>query len=188
MAARKTNGIYQLKITLLGLRPPLWRRVLVKSNTSLDVLHEVIQGAMGWWDCHLHAFSIGGIEYGRIDPDFGLEDTKDETRMTLNRVVTGEKSKFRYTYDFGDGWEHEILLEKILPVDPAQPYPVCIKGKRACPPEDCGGIWGYQELIEIMADPQHPEYEERLDWLEEPLEPEQFDLDEVNAALRRLSR
>lgn len=187
MAARKSATLYQLKVTLKGLRPPIWRRLLIRSATPLNELHEILQRAMGWGNYHLHSFSIHDKEYGIPDPDWGIDDIKDESRVKLSQVVPGEKFKFLYTYDFGDGWDHEILVEKVLPVDETLTYPTCIKGKRACPPEDCGGPWGYEDLIAIMADPQHPEYEERLEWLEQPLDPEYFDLNEVNEALAHLA-
>ncbi|NJN30325.1 MAG: plasmid pRiA4b ORF-3 family protein [Synechococcales cyanobacterium RM1_1_8] len=187
MAPRKSATIYQLKVTLQQIRPPIWRRLLVRSSTKLNELHEIIQQAMGWGNYHMHSFSIHNRDYGVLDPDWGMDDMEDETRVTLAKVVPGEKFRFRYMYDFGDGWDHEILVEKVLPLDAKLTYPTCIKGKRACPPEDCGGPWGYEELIGIMGDPQHPEYEERLDWLEQPLDPDAFDLDEVNAALIHLA-
>ncbi len=107
----------------------------------------------------------------------------DETKVKLADVVRGEKTKFLYTYDFGDNWQHQILVDKILPVNAAIIYPICVKGKRACPPEDCGGLWGYAKLLEILADPTHPEYEERCEWLIEGFDPEDFDIESVNADL-----
>ncbi len=186
MASRASNSIYQLKITLEEIRPPIWRRILVKNTTPLDQLHEIIQVVMGWENYHLHSFRISSTDYGVIDPEWGMEDLENEAKFKLNKVVSGENFKFRYTYDFGDGWEHQILLEKILPVDPKQTYPVCIKGKRACPPEDCGGAWGYASLLEALADPQHPEHEDQLEWVGGEWNAESFDLEAVNAALAEL--
>jgi hypothetical protein len=187
MAPRKSSTIYQLKVTLQHIRPPIWRRLLVRSSTQLDELHEVIQRAMGWGNYHMHSFTSHNQEYGSSDPDWGIDDIEDESRVQLSKVVPGEKFKFHYTYDFGDGWDHEILVEKVLPLDAKLTYPTCIKSKRTCPPEDCGGPWGYEQLIEIMADPTDPEHKERLDWLEQPLDPEYFDLDEVNEGLADLA-
>jgi Plasmid pRiA4b ORF-3-like protein len=183
----QSSEIYQLKITLRNIRPPVWRRVWVPTHFTLAQLHQVIQIAMGGWlDYHLHAFDIAGREYGvPLSPgenDWGAPPVNDEARVRL-AVLVGVGSKFRYTYDFGDDWEHEILVEKVLPIDPQVSYPVCIKAKRACPPEDCGGPWGYAELLEILAVPEHPEYEERLEWVGETFDPEKFDVGEINQVL-----
>lgn len=184
----KGSQIYQLKITLQGAKPPIWRRVQVPSNITLDQLHQVIQRAMGWYDGHLHEFEIYGESYGQPMPDFGEFDLRSEVNVKLNKVITPtEKAKFHYVYDMGDSWEHEILLEKILPSDPEVTYPLCIKGKRACPPEDCGGIWGYAEFLEAVKDPNHPEHESMLEWIDDDdFDAEAFDLDEVNHRLQHL--
>ncbi|MEO0837442.1 MAG: plasmid pRiA4b ORF-3 family protein [Cyanobacteria bacterium J06643_5] len=186
MAPKKTTSkqtVYQLKITLKGIRPPIWRRVQLDSKTKLQDLHMIIQEAMGWDNYHLHSFTIGGYEYGQAGDDF---DVRSENNVKLSDVVAGEKSKFFYTYDFGDDWEHEIIVEKELPAAPDAFYPLCMKGKRACPPEDCGGSWGYTELLEIMADPEHPEYEEKMEWFDSDFDPEVFDIDDVNDCLQSL--
>jgi hypothetical protein len=165
MALKKVKtdtSIYQLKITLNGIRPPVWRRIQVSSNIGLPRFHDMIQIVMGWGDYHLHQFIIDGEYYGVPHPDYGLE-MKNESRVKLNQVMFAEKDKFVYEYDFGDSWEHIILLEKILPPVSGVDYPVCLKGKRACPPEDCGGIWGYESLLETIQNPAHPEYEEMLE-------------------------
>ncbi len=188
MAPSKTPSeqkVYQLKISLRGARPPIWRRVQVLENTTLGKLHRIIQDAMGWFNCHLHAFEINGEEYGQPDPDFDF-DVRSERSVKLNQVVTGEKYKFRYVYDFGDSWEHEILVEKILPKDPKMRYPICIKGKRACPPEDCGGVWGYADFMTAIQDSEHPEHEDLLEWVGGEFDPEAFDLDEVNQMLKAI--
>ena len=148
MAARKltkAQSIYQLKITLKGCRPPIWRRVQVRGDSTLEQLHWVIQLSMGWTNSHLHSFRIRGIEYGVPMPELGFDEMglRDEQPVKLSKVISGEKFKFSYLYDFGDSWDHDILVEKVLEVDPNTDYPICIKGKRACPPEDCGGVWGY---------------------------------------------
>jgi hypothetical protein len=177
-----SKTIYQLKITLRDIKPPMWRRVQLESSITLSQLHLIIQAAMGWYNCHLHSFSIQGIEYGKSDPDYGL-DLKDENKAKLNQVVKQEKSKFSYTYDFGDSWEHTILVEKILPKEPKVSYPLCIKAKRACPPEDCGGAWGYMEFLEAIQDPQHPEYENFQEWIGGNFDSEFCDLQEINQRL-----
>jgi hypothetical protein len=128
---------------------------------------------------------VGGLEYG--DPSILEEmEGEDARRVTLATLVRGEQDKFRYEYDFGDGWDHELLIEKILPPEAGKRYPVCLAGKRACPPEDCGGIWGYVGFLEAIHDPQHPEHEEMLEWVGGEFDPDAFDLDEVNTALQSL--
>jgi PHD/YefM family antitoxin component YafN of YafNO toxin-antitoxin module len=183
-----SNEVYQLKITLKHVRPPIWRRVLVPGSFTLGQLHIVIQVVMdGWCGGHLHEFEIDGVHYSDPPPpreDWGVAIV-DEAKVKLEQVL-GEKSKFLYSYDFGDDWQHEILVEKVLPIDPQVSYPVCIKAKRACPPEDCGGPWGYAELLEILADPTHPEYEERCEWLIADFDAELFDVKRVNNELEGL--
>jgi hypothetical protein len=187
MAARKSpSSIYQLKITLREISPPIWRRVQVSSNMTLGDLHWVIQTAMGWTNSHLHSFTIEGLEYGMILPDeLGFDDieTHDETLVKLNKIIPGEKFKFPYLYDFGDSWEHDILVEKVLPVDPAATYPTCLQAKRACPPEDCGGTSGYAQLLEVMQNPRHDDYESMLEWLGGAFAPEAVDLQKINLEL-----
>ena len=160
----------------------------MRSDATLGQLHWVIQFAMGWTNSHLHSFEIQGIEYGVPMPDLGFDDIEvcDEQTVVLSKIIPGEKFKFSYLYDFGDSWEHEILVEKVLDVDPAIDYPVCIKAKRACPPEDCGGTWGYQGFLEAIQDPGHPEHEEMLEWVGGSFDSEAVDLDEVNRQLKHL--
>ena len=177
--------IYQIKVTLEGSKPPIWRRILLRSDVTLAELHRLIQAAMGWWDYHLHQFIVGQTYFGEPHPDYGFE-MHDEKRVKLDQIVTGEKFKFRYEYDFGDSWLHNLLVEKVLPPEPDQPYPMCIKGKGACPPEDVGGIWGYYMFLEAIQDPDHPEHEDYLEWVGGEFDPEAFDLDEANEALRAL--
>jgi hypothetical protein len=193
----KTPVIYQLKITLKDVRPPIWRRVEVHSSTTLELLHEIIQTTMGWTNSHMHQFTIHNVhmhqftihnvEYGTPQPEFDF-DVEDEALVKLSQVVTGEKFKFLYTYDFGDGWDHEILVEKILLPHPDSHYPFCVTGKRACPPEDCGGAWGYSDLLAAIQDPNHPKHEERLEWVGDDFDPAAFDLEETNQVLAEFSR
>lgn len=190
MAARKQAkalSIYQLKVTLKGCRPPIWRRVQVRGSTTLGQLHWVIQLSMGWTNSHLHSFTVEGIEYGERMPDLGFDDLdmRDESKVLLSKIVRGEKFKFSYLYDFGDSWDHEILVEKVLEPDPEVDYPICIKAKRACPPEDCGGVWGYGAFLEAIQDSDHPEHEELLEWVGGVFDPETVELDEVNRQLQR---
>jgi hypothetical protein len=182
-ARKPTDRVYQLKITLKDVRPPIWRRVLVADGT-LEDLHDVIQDAMGWQDSHLHSFTIAGETYS--DPETAFELEMGIARETLlSDVLTREKMKFTYLYDFGDDWAHDIVVEKVLPREEGQEVPVCLKGKRACPPEDVGGPWGYMDYAEAIRDPKHERHDELLDW-SGPFDPEAFDLDEINKTLSRL--
>lgn len=176
--------IYQVKITLEESKPPIWRRILVRSDVTLGKLHDIIQVAMGWTDSHLHQFIVGQTYYGEPYPDYGLE-MRDEQKFKLDQIVSGEGFKFRYEYDFGDDWLHRLLVEKTLPPEPGRRYPVCIQGKRACPPEDVGGVWGYDLFLEAIQNPEHPEHDEYLEWVGGEFDPEAFDLDAVNAVLCR---
>ncbi|HHN93518.1 MAG TPA: plasmid pRiA4b ORF-3 family protein [Anaerolineae bacterium] len=175
-----SEQIYRLKITLRDSKPPIWRRVLVPGSTTLSDLHWIIQAVMGWYNAHLHQFIIGPAYYS--DPQFEL-DALDESQVRLEEIAE-EGTKFTYEYDFGDDWEHIILVEKVQPPEPGVEYPVCIKGRRACPPEDVGGMWGYYEFLEAIGDPNHPEHEEYLEWIGEDFDPAAFSLEETNARLR----
>jgi len=190
MSPRKApsdDTIYQLKITLKDAKPPIWRRVQVSSNITLAKLHKVIQAAMGWYDCHLHEFEVDGQIYGQPMSDLDDLDIKSDRTLRLNQFVIGEKFKFPYLYDMGDAWEHQILVERILPADPEARYPICIKGKRNCPPEDCGGVWGYGAFLEAIRDPQHPEHDLLLEWIGGDFDAEAFDLEATNSRLREIS-
>jgi len=191
MAAKKqasASQVYQLKITLLGSQPPIWRRFRVASDMNLAKLHQVIQCVMGWDNSHMHQFKAGKIYYGMTYPDDfdGMPETRDERKTRLQEVVSRPKGKFVYEYDFGDSWEHEVVLEKILPPESGTTYPVCVEGKRACPLEDCGGIWGYADLLDTIEDPNHPEHEDMREWLGGDFDPEKFDVEAVNKKLRRI--
>jgi hypothetical protein len=183
--------VYRLKVTLKGSKPPIWRRLEVPGDITLAKLHQILQVAMGWTDSHLHSFQIGETFYQEPDPDefdpgFSLTETKNERKFKLQQVAFREKMKFLYEYDFGDGWEHEILVEKILPMTEERNYPVCLKGVRACPPEDIGGVWGYYDFLEIIKDTKHPEHENMMEWVGGHFGPEEFDLDEINKLLKKI--
>jgi len=179
---RGPDLIYQVTVTLKGIRPPIWRRIQVTDEIRLDRLHEILQIVMGWADIHLHEFVLNGISYGDTSMDTG-KDMKNEKRVNLSSLISREKAKFLYVYDWGDCWEHEILLEKIMPVQTGTHYPACLAGKRACPPENCGGPSGYEELLEILSDPSHFELEERFGWL-----PGDFDSEKYNGPRKLDSR
>jgi hypothetical protein len=180
------HKIYQIKITLKNIKPPVWRRLQVPSDFGLEKLHTVIQIAMGWSNSHLHQFTAGDTYYGEPDPDYDDDVMKSENGVTISQLVSGEGARFNYEYDFGDSWKHEILVEKILPMEKGTRYPVCIKGKRACPPEDVGGVWGYADFLETITDPKDPEYEDTLEWAGGDFDPETFDIEEVNKRLNDL--
>jgi hypothetical protein len=172
---------FQLKITLEGSKPPIWRQVAV-GDCTLDVLHQIIQLAMGWTDSHMHMFAHGNERFSH--PRFELEgDEYDETEVWLSDLVEEGCKKLRYCYDFGDDWEHTIAIEKQLRPKAADKFPRCIKGSGACPPEDCGGIWGYYEMIDAIRDPKHERHEELVEWLPVGFDPERFDLKETNELL-----
>jgi hypothetical protein len=133
---------YQLKVLLRGIKPPVWRRVLVSDDTTIRVLHEILQVAMGWYNCHLHNFLICGKEYG-VSYEGGVPFADDPDQIRLTGFGFRPHEHFEYVYDFGDNWEHQITVEKILPLDATQTYPVCITGRGKCPPEDSGGPWMY---------------------------------------------
>jgi len=183
--AKSSDLIYQLKVSLRGSRPPIWRRILVPGRFSLSKLHEVIQIAMGWKDSHLHQYLIDGEHFGVPSPN-DWEPIIDERRFNLSKVAPREKCRFVYEYDFGDCWEHEIVVEKILPPEPGATYPVCVKGKRACPPEDVGGVLGYYDFLEALSDPNHEEHDYYLEWIGDEFDPEVFNLDVINVELRRV--
>ncbi len=178
--------IYQLKITLRGIEPKIWRRILVPSTITLPKLHRVIQAVMGWLDYHLHQFVVDGVCYGDPDPDGFLEMT-DERYVKLSKLLNREGDRIIYEYDFGDDWEHEIKLEERRPFDTQSSLPICLAGERARPPEDCGGIHGYEHVLEVIMDLHHKEYEEMLVWLGEGFDPENFDIDEINDQLSRVT-
>jgi len=169
------RAVHQLKVTLRNIRPPVWRRVVVDGGETLNHLHDVIQAAFGWYNAHLHAFVVNGTDYG-IPHEDDWTPVQDERRSTIDQAVLA--GKFEYAYDFGDNWVHDIVVEKTFDAgnDPSQmTVPDCIDGRRACPPEDCGGPWGYSELLEILADPGHVEHADRVEWMGQPFDPEAFD-------------
>ena len=185
---KQSQSVYQLKITLRGIRPLIWRRVQVRSDVTLAHLHWVMQFAMGWTNSHLHSFSIQEMKYSMNMPGLGFDelDMCNEQPVKLDKIITGEKFRFVYLYDFGDCWEHEVLVEKVLTAQSDTRYPICVKAKRACPPEDCGGTWGYQTLLKAIKDPKHPEHRFRLEWLGSSFDPEAVELDEINALLETI--
>lgn len=173
-------GAYQIKVTLKGMKPSIWRRIVVPADITLAGLHNVIQRAMGWQDCHLHEFVIDGSRYGcpvPEDADFN-EDMINEARVRLNKVA-GPNAKFLYCYDFGDDWVHQIHIEREVASD-GERVARCLAGKNAGPPEDCGGPYGYAQLLAILADPEHEQHEETLAWAGDDVDPQWFDAKQVD--------
>ena len=171
------------RIELQNILPSIWREVLVPSGYSFWDLHVAIQDSMGWLDCHLHAFHVQGPRSAALI-EIGIPEV--EIAPATNSVLAGWEVPLRsylneageaviYEYDFGDSWEHRILLKEITPQEQDARYPICVGGERACPPEDCGGIWGYQSLLEAINDPLHEEHETRMNWLGTEFDPEHFD-------------
>lgn len=184
-----SERLYQFKMTLKDIKPPIWRRIQVK-DCSLDKLHEHIQTCMGWTNSHLHQFTINGVIHG--DPQLLCEGWQDETppvnslRIRISKIVPEDGKPFgsEYEYDFGDCWEHEVLFEGCLQAEKGCRYPICVEGERACPPEDVGGVGGYQEYLETLSDPDHDEWDETSDW-RGPCRPEHFDTAAATKMMRR---
>jgi hypothetical protein len=183
--------LYHLEVVLNHVEPQVRRRLQVPGNANLGWLHAVIQVAMGWTNSHLHQFCAGG----RIvsDPAFELDEFEDsppvlnERKVTLMQVTPRERDELLYEYDFGDSWEHRVRVVKILGPDAAAAkVAICLDGARACPPEDCGGVWGYADLLKIIRNPRHKEHKRKLAWLGGPFDPESFDLNKANTFLRKL--
>ncbi|CAG0983952.1 hypothetical protein ANRL3_02317 [Anaerolineae bacterium] len=176
------NSIYQLKVTLQDSHPAIWRRIQVPDNILLPQLHGVLQLAMGWTNSHLHWFKKEKQIYTEPSGDFGFE-VIDYRTVRLNQIAPRVKDRFIYLYDFGDSWEHDIVVEKILSPEKDVQYPHCLDGKRACPPDDVGGVWGYADFVKAIRNPRHPEHDEMLEWVGGKFDPEKFDLDGVNGML-----
>jgi hypothetical protein len=184
-------NLYHLKVVLNKTKPTVWRRLQVPGNANLGWLHAVLQVAMGWTNSHLHQFHVGELLYSdpcQNSPELeGDPEVLDENKAILRQVVPRQKDALAYEYDFGDSWCHQITVEKILGPDPAaSSLAVCLGGARACPPEDCGGSWGYDDLLKVLRNPKHEEHESMKEWLGRPFDPEAFDLERVNRYLKKL--
>ena len=178
-----TKQIYQIQVVLTNTKPKIWRRLLVNSDILLVDLHRIIQTAMGWTNSHLHLFNDGMTDYA--PREFEVEGSRNSRTIKLNSILKKEKSKILYEYDFGDSWNHDIILEKIIKEEETGQIPRCIKGKRNCPPEDCGGTWGYSDLLLTISNPKHEDYESMMEWLGGNFDPEHFDIEEINNNLRQ---
>lgn len=195
-AADTENAVYQLKITLKDIKPPIWRRVLVPGNITFHKLHKIMQAAFGWQDYHLFDFDFGDMVAHIPDPDYtpgelyGDVKALNAKRTKIDSLLT-ERGKCIYTYDFGDVWRHEIVLEKTLPAKEGERYPVCLEGARHRPPEDVGGVPGYEEFLNAIRNPKHPEHDDYLVWAEKDtggrkFDPEYFYINETNRALAKI--
>ena len=180
------QSLIQFKMTLQGLKPSIWRRAQVPGDMTLSQLHRVIQIAMGWEDYHLHEFTIEGKAYAEPDPENNESDrvVHDERKVRLRDIVSAPGIVFDYLYDYGDEWVLKMRAEGFLEVEEDDFYPAVISGKRHGPPEDAGGVWGYQEYLEALVDPDHERHEEMLNW-RGPFDPEALSLDRINAELRK---
>ncbi len=177
----RIGDVYQLKVTLEEIEPPVWRQLEVSGDITLSKLHSVIQLAMGWLDYHLHEFRMGDVTYGEPDPEFDDDrEVKDDRRARLSRSVSGVGEEIIYLYDFGDGWTHRVVVEDIRPREPRIRYPRVLAGARACSPEDVGGPDGYVDFLEAIVDPKHPEHDAMLEWVGGEFDPEAFDVDAKN--------
>jgi hypothetical protein len=187
--ARRTPGktAIQLRISLKDHTPTIWRRLVVPGEIKLSKLHSIFQAAMGWEDYHLHQFQIGEQVYGVPDDEFDFEefDDIDEDTVLFSEVATAPM-RFSYQYDFGDNWQHEVVVEAIEPVPLVLKFATCIDGQRACPPEDCGGTGGFEEFVEAVTDPTHEEHVDYVQWVGHPFDPEAFSVAATNAALQRV--
>jgi hypothetical protein len=186
------SSVHHLRITLKHTKPSIWRELLMPSDLRLDRLHDVLQIVMGWEDCHMHQFIVGGLRDGLhigIPDDFGMPgpQTRDEKRYTLEQIAPAKGAKFLYWYDFGDDWFHDITVKAVGEYKPGTPGVLCLKGAGACPPEDCGGPWGHAHLIEVLADPAHEEYEELREWVGVRWDPAHYDMVAANNALAKLA-
>jgi len=179
------DTVLQLKILLVESKPPIWRRVIVPESLTLADLHRVIQTVMGWQNSHLHEFKVRGERYTEFEEDI-QSGAGDSTAVTLRSLwLNREGQTFLYNYDFGDDWQHEIVVESSRPADDSVKLPVCALGCRACPPEDSGGVHRYEHLLEAVSDSTHPDHHELSEWLDPDFDPEAFDADRVNRDLRR---
>jgi Plasmid pRiA4b ORF-3-like protein len=186
VAVKKNRAVYQFKVRLRNIQPPMWRRIQVWEDMTLAQLHRVLQMVMGWEDVHLHEFRIGRKTYSVPDPD---DERKiiDVKRTRIHDGIRQVGTEFEYVYDLGDNWQHDLLLEAILQPAPGTLYPRCIAGERNCPPEDVGGSGGYEEYLEAMADPEHEEHEDMIQW-GGPFDPEAFSVEKINWQLEKKFR
>lgn len=182
-----TKKTYQIQIALKRSKPKIWRRILIPSDLLLPDFHKVIQTTMGWTNSHLHQFVKDRTFYSqKMDDDYfwGEMNDEDYSKVKVSDLLKKEKDKIIYEYDFGDGWEHDIILEKIDSNPENKIIPICLTGRNNCPPEDCGGVWGYAKLLEMLNNPDHEEHEECREWLGDEFDPKYFNKNEINEMLK----
>jgi len=175
------SSAYQLRVSLREVQPEVWRRVQVRSYVTLSKLHRILQTVMGWTDSHLHQFRFGDRVYGPHDPEFPA--CLDERKAILADLLRAPGDRLDYDYDLGDGWQHDVVLEQVLELAPAAALPIVVEGRRACPPEDCGGPSGYEKLLRVLANPRHPEHRDLVEWVGGSFDPETFDAKTVSRAI-----
>lgn len=176
---------YQLRIQLHDVEPVVWRSLRVPTTITLAKLHRIFQIVLGWSDSHLHEFRIGTMRYGMPDPDFPEQGVIADKRAVLREVLKPSISRFSYLYDFGDGWEHDVLIEETGTLGPDERPLLCLAGANACPPDDVGGPYGYAEFLEAIGNPKHKEHRRYLQWCGGAFDPKGFDLQSVNRELAR---
>lgn len=184
------GSVHQMKVTLKDTEPPIWRRLQVPAAIDLRELHLLFQVVMGWHNEHLYEYRVGRRYFGEPEPkSWGVEGfgppMQDARKTPLLEIAPRAGSKFLYTYDMGDSWEHQVLVEKVIAASPGAHLPTCLAGERACPPEDCGGIWGYRNIIAALEKRDAPQAAGLVEWLGDGFEPDKFDLAGVNAQLSR---
>src|SRR5215510_2084124 len=183
----RPDDIFQLKVSLLDVEPPIWRRFLVPQDVRLPRLHGILQVVMGWTDSHLHQFKVGDVRFGEENHEFEPSPI-DYTTIQLNQIAPRTGATCMYEYDFGDGWEHLIEVEDELPVESIrEPLPRCLDGERACPPEDVGGPHAYANFLVALGDPDHREHDEWRQWAGDDFDPAAFDVNRINRMLVRYS-
>jgi Plasmid pRiA4b ORF-3-like protein len=185
-APRPASRVFTFRVSLDGSDPEIWRRFQMTDNMTLGDLHMALQIVMGWEDCHLHEFELKGKRYAAPAPDDALYDSDaiDEHKTFLGDVLKQKRQKIKYVYDFGDGWQHTSIVEATGEPQEGQHYPICLDGERACPPEDSGSLWGYYSKLEVLQNPEHEEYEFITEWMGDDFDPDAFNVDKVNEALK----
>ncbi len=187
MASQKQ--VFQFRLSLEGIQPEVWRRVQVPADFTLAQLHRVIQAAMGWLDYHLHEFAVSGHMYGVPDPDYDVDrKVVDDRTVRLRDLNLSPGSRMEHLYDFGDNWRHVLELEDVLPAYGEDAIPLCLGGERATPPEDVGGVFGYEEFLEALSDSSHEEHEQMKSWVGRPFDPKCFSTEEANRRIRKAFR
>lgn len=190
-APQTTGTTYQLKVVLLGTKPPVWRRLLVPGGANLGWLHAVLQVALGWTNSHLHQFAVQGALYSDTRHHYAeFEDSQEileACKFKLEQVAPNEGDVLRYDYDFGDSWQHDVIVERISPANPAAAKAAtCVEGARACPPEDCGGFWGYENLLKVLKNRKHPDHKRMKQWVGGSFDSETFDVARISSCLTKL--